>query len=291
MKLTIYMICMSAHFDHKQNRFNINVSGPSIPPNSLSPTLSFHFYIKGKSEYYVYNPSFEVFLNVRGTIHFIGLIHFKDNITNVSEYGGVIQGYLPLTYKIINEMEKLRENQDLNFQFRAQFNILTESEFASSSNKTNVQFDFRIPKSDWVEKWLPVLKYKDVSLVELPKIPGVDTINIIEHLNSAWKNKQMGQYNTTLNQCRLVVEELRKFVQDKGYINTEKESRDKTDWKEYFSSDSLGSIYDKIESQLYNFTSMGVHRGRSINLQEADFAMLLTHACANLVLKEQILEQ
>jgi len=51
-----------------------------------------------------------------------------------------------------------------------------------------VSFNLRIPKSDWVETILPQLKYKEVSLIELPKIEKPEFGDVATKINEAGNN-------------------------------------------------------------------------------------------------------
>lgn len=109
---------------------------------------------------------------------------------------------------------------------------------------------------------------------------------VVQHLNSAWKQKHMGQYDKVLTDCRLSVEALRNIVISKGYTNEELERKDNLDWKAFFNSPSFGDIFSKIDQQIHRLTSTAAHPGKSINLEDADYALLITHALVNMALKK-----
>ena len=63
----------------------------------------------------------------------------------------------------------------------------------------NIIIPVTISKSDWVEKMLPRFNYKDVHLIEVPKMKSEHLKNVSQYLNSAWKQKHMGHYDMVLN--------------------------------------------------------------------------------------------
>ncbi len=278
---------MSTQFQIDSTNFTLSITNTDVNNNSIHPTLRFTFMLQALGDYYAQHPRFQVRVLSQAKFYPIGFLTFSTTSLYVSEQGSGFEAYLQLTHSAIKQIEILRQNQDLQLKFQGSFIIqerLTDQ--PHKFTERNISLDLRIPKSDWVERWLPQLNYKDVSLLEIPKLTFQDSTNIIENLNSAWKAKQMGQYNTVLNHARLVIEELREIVKKQGYVNEEKETRDKTDWKDLFESDSIGEIFGKIDQQVYRFASRGAHRGRAINLQDADYVLLITHAATNLVLHE-----
>jgi len=126
--------------------------------------------------------------------------------------------FIDLDYYRLNQIEKVREGGDL----RALIVISFISEWEQwkeplSKNYNTVYLDFRFPKSDWVEKILPQLKYKEVSLIEIPKIEKPEYSDIIAKLNEAWKVYSMGEYDKVLIECRKALEALSSIVKNKCF--------------------------------------------------------------------------
>ena len=145
----------------------------------------------------------------------------------------------------------------------------------------------RISKSDWVETFLPAFNYKEVSLLEIPKIGATNYQNVINHLNSAWKQKHMGQYDKVLTDCRKVIEEISTIVRKLGFETQEENGKKVPNWKKFFGSgEEIGEIFGSINQKLYGFTWLGAHTGKSINLEDADYVLMITHAIANMVIKK-----
>ena len=86
--------------------------------------------------------------------------------------------------------------------------------------------------------------------------------------------------------CARAVEALRNIVISKGYVNEMLERKDQIDWKAFFNSPSFGDIFSKIDQQIHRLTSTAAHPGKSINLEDADYALLITHAIVNMALKK-----
>jgi len=96
---------------------------------------------------------------------------------------------LILTHYGLKQIEKLRENGDINFSIWCQMDIrdqFTKYSYSSGS------LEGTIAKSDWVEKHLDAYKYKEVVLLEVPKIDFPDFAEAAELLNDAWKKRSMG---------------------------------------------------------------------------------------------------
>jgi hypothetical protein len=78
-----------------------------------------------------------------------------------------------------------------------------------------VNLDIRISKSDWVEKILPNLKYKEVSLIEVPKIENPE-FSVVAKIDDAWKMYSMGEYGKVLTECRKALEAFVTILKEKG---------------------------------------------------------------------------
>jgi hypothetical protein len=139
--------------------------------------------------------------------------------------------------------------------------------------------NIEIPKSTWVEKILPNLGFKDVSLIELPKV-SQEWQNIIEHLNEAWRQHSMGKYDSVLTECRKTLETLSDEVKKRGFI---KKENPLPDWERLFGSKDLDDILGTINKKLYGFLAPGAHTGKAINKEDADFALLVTQGIVAIV--------
>jgi hypothetical protein len=201
--------------------------------------------------------------------------------------------FIDLDYYRLNQIEKVREGGDL----RARVEISFISEWEQwreplSKNYNTVYLDFRIPKSDWVEKILPQLKYKEVSLIEIPKIEKPEYSDIIAKLNEAWKVYSMGEYDKVLIECRKAIEALSSIVKNKGFEREIDENGKKKvvpDWGKALGHKDTGSIIETFVQKLYGFLSPGSHYGKSINKEDAELAIMTTHALVNYVTKKVVI--
>jgi len=231
-------------------------------------------------------------LSKRGAIYHSAFFSFESSQLVISRnQHQAMPGYVFLDYYMIKKIEELSANGDIDFLIYGNFvethlKAQTQTSPQLSTQLPSQQTKVRVSKSDWVEKILPRFDYKEVILVEIPKLSANEYETVIQHLNSAWKQKHMGQYDKVLTDCRLSVEALRKIVRSKGHVNEELQRKDKLDWKAFFGSPSFGDIFSKIDQQIHRLTSTAAHPGKSINLEDADYALLITHAIVNMALKK-----
>lgn len=186
---------------------------------------------------------------------------------------------LDLDYYIISQIERFREGKDLQLQLVIKLFVQAKAPQAFST-PLQMNIPARIPKSDWVETYLPQLRFRDAMLVELPKIEGADYKEAIDHLNSAWKQRGFGEYDKVLEECRKALEAMKEALKKKGVV---KESE--VDWKQILQSGTAGEYVSEIHRSAVGFDSRGAHIGKSINREDADFALLTTYALLELLSK------
>ena len=269
---------------------NLTISAPTTP-QSISPMLSFLFTFINRSEIQITLNGFNFKFNIRsntGAIYHSAFFSFDfSQLVLGRNTSQAMPGYVVLDYYMIKKIEELRANGDVDFRIYGNFvETHLKAQTPASTQLPSQQTEVRVSKSDWVETILPQFDYKEVILVEIPKLNAKEYEKVIQHLNSAWKQKHMGQYDKVLTDCRLSVEALRKIVISKGHTNEELERKDKLDWKAFFKSPSFGDIFSKIDQQIHRLTSTAAHPGKSINLEDADYALLITHAIVNMALKK-----
>ncbi|MEM3449827.1 MAG: hypothetical protein QXP38_13340 [Nitrososphaerota archaeon] len=201
--------------------------------------------------------------------------------------------YADLDHYRLAQIEKIREGGDL--QLRATLDFIAEVErqppvkyFAAVAVKK------RVPKSDWVERILPQLKYKDVSLIEIPKIERPDFTDIMSRVNEAWRQHLMGEYDKVLTECRKAMEGLTTFIKNMGFqkeVVDEKGVRKAIpDWEKALAHKEMGDIIETMVQKHFGFLSPGAHYGKSINREDAEFAIMFTHGLINLVSKKLTLQ-
>jgi hypothetical protein len=137
---------------------------------------------------------------------------------------------------------------------------------------------------------LPQLKYKEVSLLEIPKIEKPEFGDIIARINDAWKQYSMGEYDKVLTECRKAMEALSTVIKNKGFqkeITDEKgNKRVVPNWEKALGHKEIGDIVEVFVQKLFGFLAPGSHYGKSINREDAELAIMNTHALVNYMAKK-----
>lgn len=194
---------------------------------------------------------------------------------------------LDLDHYELREIEKLRESKDL--QFIVNFAFTSEVQ-GNPQTKASSGFHlrFKIPKSDWVENILPAVGYKEVALLEIPKLPDSEFEDIANHINAAWKQHSMGEYGNVFTECRKALETLTGKMKAKGFEKeiTDNEGKKKKvpDWEKLLGSSELGDILGTVNQKILGFVAPGAHAGKAINKEEADFGLMITHSLLNIAI-------
>lgn len=223
---------------------------------------------------------------------YIGSLFPRNMINNlfISSRTGFTLG-LDLNHYELREMEKLRESKDI--QFAVNMSVTGGLEIQPQARDScNFQIKFRIPKSDWVENYLPSLGIKTVSLIEIPQLMDAEFAEAIGHVDDAWKQYSMGEYHRVLTDCRKALESLSAKIKSKGFekeVSDEGEKKKVPDWGKFLDSDEFGDIVGTINKKIFGFASLGSHAGKSINKEDADFALMTTHAMVNFIIRKYVL--
>ncbi len=193
--------------------------------------------------------------------------------------------YLELDQYKLHQIEKFRNGTDLalqmNISFIMEYRHKPQNKEIGRYNNLRIE----IPKSEWVEKILPNIGFKDVSLIELPKI-NQQWQKIIEHINEAWHQNSMGKYDKVLTECRKALEALNNEVKKKGFEKTTNDKGEEKiipDWESFFNSGNVGDTIGKMNQKFFGFLSSSAHTGKAINREDADYALLVTHGMVTLV--------
>jgi len=193
--------------------------------------------------------------------------------------------YFDLEHYGLSQIEKLREGGDLRLE--ANINFLAEVyQQPPTQNSFSANISFAIPKSDWVEKILPQLKYKDVALLEIPRLKDAEFADVVKYVDAAWKYYSMCEHSQVLSECRKALEALTTKVKDKGFrkeIIEEEKKKIVPDWSRLLDSEEMGDIIGSICQKTFGFVAPGSHAGKSINREDADFALMVTHAMVSLI--------
>ena len=187
----------------------------------------------------------------------------------------------------LSQIEKLREGGDLTFRVQGSF-VGEKQQQPQTKTLAGFTLDLRMPKSDWVENILPRLKYKDVLLLEIPKFLEPKFEDVVTYVNGAWKQYSMGEYDKVLTECRKALETLSNKVKTQGFkkeiVDDQGKKKEIPDWDKLLGSPNLGDILGSINRKIWGFVTPGAHAGKAINREDADFALMTTHAIINLTI-------
>ena len=84
------------------------------------------------------------------------------------------------------------------------------------------------------------------------------------------------------------MKKLRRSIKEYGFVDEKIEEGDKPDWNSLLGSQSVGKMFKQIEQQIWRFSSIGAHSGKAINREDADYAVMITHAMVNLVISKLV---
>ena len=195
-----------------------------------------------------------------------------------------IRGDLSLTidldYFILEQIEKFREGGDAIFEFELQGVVLYKEQNNILLEKipSHPHIIYRVPKSDWVEKILSDLGYKNVWLIEVPDLKSPEELTeAVTHLSNAWKQFSMGEYKNTLVECRRALEVVGNVVKKAGFVR-KVDGKSEPDWGELVNDKDIGERFEKIFRSLRGFLSPGAHTGKLYNREDANLALMTTHA-------------
>lgn len=219
-------------------------------------------------------------------VHEPSLLHlFLGNSVEINFYG-------ELDHFKLAQLEKIREGGDLQIRIDLYFIVQLLSQPAFLELKS-CSINARIPKSDWVEKILPSLKFKDVSLIEIPKIENPEFGQVIDEINEAWKQYSMGEYKNVLVECRKAMEALGDVVKSKNFKketpNEKGEKKTEPDWAQALQDEEIGNIIGSFVQKLSGFLAPAAHHGKSFNREEAELAILITHALTKYVASKLVM--
>jgi hypothetical protein len=130
---------------------------------------------------------------------------------------------LMLDHYILSQLEKLRGNDNLylGLDLRAQ-GYAMEKIGEIHEHELN-QERIAISKSDWVEEILPLLNYKNVTLIEVPVLKFEDFNDVITEVDNAWKKHSMGDYKQVLVHCRNALDGIASKIKQAGFQMQDKE--------------------------------------------------------------------
>lgn len=274
-------------------RVDIKCNSTQIYSQSIYPTLSFEMIFnavqqtgqsqtRASTSVQIMNITGEVFIKENNSLGFFQARYPSVScaLPNGRAYNWF---YLQLDHYGLNQIEKLRESGDLNLKMQIRFSLLDQ-------NGALVYYDDSLPiyiaKSDWVEKLLAVIRFKEILMIEIPKLDSQDFSEITVHLQDAWKQQSMGEPNNVVTECRKALEGLTKMVTDAGFKTIDTESGKLVpDWKKFFDSENVGDVVGSINKKFYGFVAPGAHFGKELSVTDSYFAIMITHAILYYVIK------
>lgn len=270
-------------FQVDSHRFDVSIDDVRPDPLSLYPTVNFPLIFSHKSTtwFNIINLNFMFRIRAQNYYHYVGPLIFDSSFITLSGQNTVTERVrLILDQYGIRKIEELRENGDIQFNIDCCATILDQN---NKRLKCQSNLDGKIAKSDWVEKFLPTFKYKEVVLLEVPKLDISEFSKVAELLNDAWKKKSMGQFSDVLVDCRRALEFITKEVKKKGF----KTEDGNPDWNRFLGDKELGDINATIVQKLSGFVAPGAHLyGKAFNIEDAEYALMITYAIANYVLNK-----
>jgi hypothetical protein len=196
--------------------------------------------------------------------------------------------YADLDHYRLSQIEKMREGRDIQILMELAF-IAEVQQQPPTKQSGIVSISQRIPKSDWVEIILPQLRFKDVALLEIPKIEKPKFGETISKINEAWRQYSMGEYDKVLTECRKAIESLTTIMKNKGFqkeIEEDGKKRIVPDWEKALGHKEVGNIMEALVQKLFGFLAPGAHYGKSINREDAELAIMNTHAVINFIARK-----
>lgn len=227
-----------------------------------------------------------VLRSASGVIRLVGNLLVDMFSIKLSPSGSyVLYAFLDLDSYRLSEIEKLRQGGELSFILNGRFSYTQPAQISTREVET-FQLAIKIPRSQWVDNILAKTGFKNVSLLEIPTLPNGEHKEIVKWIESASRQNMMGEYDKVLGDCRKTLEGLTSMVKNRGFKTKDSEGHEISDWEKYFGNEELGDIFGGLCQKMFGFTIPGAHYGKGINREDADLALMVTHAMTNFVLKK-----
>jgi hypothetical protein len=271
-----------------QSRIRFTLRDTQADP-ALYPRVRFQFEVSHSGG--TYNLLFEIVrmdltvMSKGGVAHHLGHLLPDPPYLNLSPNNTTnVLGYLELDHSTLSRVENVREGGDLQMQLLIHF-VGEQQGAPQTKQNSQVGMQIRIPKSDWVERILPNIGFKDVALIEIPKLVAPNFKDVVDYQNEAWRQFMMGEYDKVLVECRKSLEALATHVRDKG-LEAEADGKKVPDWDKLLGNDESGGMLGTIFQKIRGFVAPGSHAGRSTSRDEGEFALMVTHAIVSLGLRK-----
>jgi hypothetical protein len=212
--------------------------------------------------------------------------------TDPPEHKSSLTFRLMLDNYTLSQIERIRHGNSLSLEFYLQFQAFVEGNPAAIQQYKIPLKGITIPKSTWVEDILPRLNYKNVALVEIPKLEYKKLNEAINTLNLAWKSYSMGDVDDVLVKCRKTLESVGNQVKKQGFIMEVNKTDNQgnpykakyPDWKRFFDSESKAGVVKGIVQKMFDFVAPGAHVGGLLEMNHAYFALLQAFSLTHLVI-------
>lgn len=171
---------------------------------------------------------------------------------------------LTIDHYTLSQIEKLRRGDNLHIHVNVKFLYYADDEHRSI-HESYFTVDHIVAKSKWVEEILPAIGYKNMALIEIPKLKHEKLNTAIDLLDVAWKKYSMGEFDEVLVKCRKVLEEVTSSIKKEGFVKKVKDEngRQRTvpDWDKFLDSTHKGDALKTISQSLFGLVTPGAHTG------------------------------
>jgi hypothetical protein len=281
-------------FKNKKIEFIFENLEPSY--NEIFPSLIFELSVRIENnddhlEIRAINVEANVSLNEGSEEFFVG--YTKSSYLHKWRDKSRLSLKMNIDHYILSQIEKKRNGKDLSFNLGIQF-------YAFDEDINNIGFYNRaisyieIPQSTWINKILSKLNYKDVVLIELPKLEFPQLSMIIEQFDETWKKYSSNNIDDTLTNCRKILEYVSTYIRKKGF-KTKKEVEENgiktkktvTDWNKFFNDDLKGDVIGTLFQKIIGFNSRGAHSSNILfQPNNAYFSLIQTHALVYYIISQ-----
>ncbi|MEM0143592.1 MAG: hypothetical protein QXL94_06540 [Candidatus Parvarchaeum sp.] len=203
-----------------------------------------------------------------------------------------MQFHLDLDYFGLSQIEKLRNGKDLILKVKLSFTSYIPSQYKYKNPSSQQLQDYIITKSVWIEHILSAFNFKNVFLLELPKLKeNTDTAELAIHLNNALTKLSSGDYPSVLIDCQKALEATKALAKAKGYTRTAENGQEKIDFDKFTNIETIKDALENAWKSIWAFTQPGGrHIGGSRSKEEAQFEILATYGLVNLVIENMLVE-
>ncbi len=196
---------MELNIDGSIVKLDLAIREVSVNPDAMYPNLEFHISLQLSQSQ---SPQGHLYLtNIYAIVkildnrqHIVGRASTDKPFIEIQSQESMLTLSLDMDHLRLKHIERLRGGGDAKFQL-----ILNGAIISHPSRRTltvtalphDHLLNYRIAKSDWVEQYLKNLHFKDVWLLEVPTLeaPVGDMKVALEHLQTAWKKFEMGEYD------------------------------------------------------------------------------------------------